>query len=181
MSVADADDEELNPGLWGVGNMREFLSVRRGRLLVLAGVLVVIGIAAGAYAYWTQGGSGTGSATAGTTSSITVNQTSTVTGLYPGGPAATLSGNFDNPNTGAVQISSITAVVSSISGGGTDGTKPACTASDFAVAGSVGATTVPAGTGVGSWSGLTIQLVDNGANQDNCKGATANISYTANP
>jgi hypothetical protein len=138
-------------------------------------------VAAGAYAYWTQGGSGTGSASAGTTSAITVNQTSTVTGLYPGGPSATLSGNFDNPNSSAVQLSSVTAVISSISGAGSDGTKPACATADFAIGGSAGSTTVPSGTGVGSWSGLTVRLVDNGANQDNCKGATANITYTANP
>jgi hypothetical protein len=138
-------------------------------------------LAVGAYAYWTQGGSGSGSATAGTTSNITVNQTSSVSGLYPGGPAVTLSGNFDNPNPGSVRISSITGVVSSISGAGTDGSKPACTTSDFTIGGSVGVTTVPSGTGVGSWSGLTVQMVNGAGNQDNCKGATANISYTANP
>jgi len=61
------------------------------------------------------------------------------------------------------------------------GAKPACAASDFSIGGSVGTTTVASGTGVGSWSGLTIQLLNTAANQDNCKGATANISYTANP
>jgi hypothetical protein len=147
----------------------------------MLGAVALVFAAVGAYAYWTQGGSGTGTATAGTTSSITVNQTSTAAGLYPGGPAATLSGNFDNPNASAVQISSITAVVSSITNGATDGSKPTCTPADFSIGGSVGPTTVPSGTGVGSWSGLTIQLLNTTANQDNCKGATANIAYTANP
>lgn len=152
------------------------------RILLLASVGAVLLLAVGAYAYWTQGGSGTGSATAGTTSNITVNQTGApVTGLYPGGPAVTLSGNFDNPNSGSVRISSITAVVSSISGAGSDGSKPACTTSDFTIGGSVGVTTVPSGTGVGSWTGLTVQMVNGAANQDNCKGATANLTYTANP
>jgi hypothetical protein len=153
----------------------------RRRILVLVGVVAVLGAAIGAYAYWTQGGTGTGTATAGNTSAITVNQTSSVTGLYPGGPAATLSGNFTNPNSGSVQISSITAVVSSITNGSSDGSKPACTSADFTIGGSVGTTTIPAGTGVGSWSGLTVQLLNTNANQDNCKGATANITYTANP
>jgi hypothetical protein len=153
----------------------------RRRILLLASVGAMLLLAVGAYAYWTQGGSGSGSATAGTTSNITVNQTSSVSGLYPGGPAVTLSGNFDNPNPGSVRISSITGVVSSISGAGTDGSKPACTTSDFTIGGSVGVTTVPSGTGVGSWSGLTVQMVNGAGNQDNCKGATANISYTANP
>ena len=114
-------------------------------------------------------------------SAITVNQTSTASGLYPGGPAATLSGNFDNPNASSVKISSITAAIGSISNGSSDGSKPACTASDFSIGGSVGTATVPSGNGVGSWSGLTIQLLNTAANQDNCKGATANINYTANP
>ncbi|HJU46699.1 MAG TPA: hypothetical protein VJ689_01095 [Gaiellaceae bacterium] len=154
----------------------------RKRTLVLLAIGVVAIVAAfGAYAFWTQSGSGTGSATAGTTNTITVNQTSTVTGLYPDGPAAPLSGDFTNPNASEVHISSVTAAVSSITGAGTDGTKPACTIADFAIGGSSGPTDVPVGTNVGSWSGLTISLVDNGLNQDNCKNATANISYTANP
>jgi predicted ribosomally synthesized peptide with SipW-like signal peptide len=155
--------------------------MQKRRLILLAGALTALAVAVGAYAYWTQSGTGSGTATAGTTSAITVNQTSSNTGLYPGGTASTLSGNFDNPNSSAVQISSITAVVSSVSNGTTDGSKPNCTASDFAIGGSVGVTTVPSGTGVGSWSGLTIRLVNGVANQDNCKGATANITYTANP
>jgi hypothetical protein len=141
--------------------------VTKRRIAIGAVAVSILVLAVGAYAYWTQSGSGTGSATAGTTSSITVHQTSSVTGLYPGASAVTLSGNFDNPNSGPVTISSITAVVSSISGAGSDGTKPACTTSDFSIGGSVGTTTVPSGTGVGSWTGLTIKLLDNGLNQDN--------------
>lgn len=154
--------------------------MRKRRIAILAS-LAALALAVGAHAYWTQNGSGTGSATAGTTSSITVNQTSSVTGLYPGGPAATLGGDFDNPSSSSVTISSVTATVSSVSNGASDGSKPACTPSDFSIAGSMGAATVPSGAGVGSWSGLTISLLNSGANQDNCKGATANIAYTANP
>ena len=153
----------------------------RRKILLVAGALLLVFAAAGAYAYWSQGGSGSGSATAGSTSSVTVNQTNSVTGLYPGGAAVTLSGNFDNSNASAVQISSVTAVVSSISNAGTDLSKPACTSADFSIGGSMGAATIPSGTGVGSWTGLTIQLVNAVTNQDNCKGATANITNTANP
>src|SRR5207248_1444241 len=83
------------------------MSKMKRRILFAGGTAtVVLGIAVGAYAYWTQSGSGTGSATADTTSSITVNQTSSVSALYPGGTAVTLSGNFNNPNSSAVKISS---------------------------------------------------------------------------
>jgi hypothetical protein len=152
------------------------------RVILLALVIVALAIASGvAYAYWTSSGSGTGSATAGTTSDVVVHQTSTVTGLYPGGPTVTLSGNFDNPNSGAVHISSVTATVTGITGGGNDSGKPACTAADFTIGGSAAGSTVPTGNGVGSWTGLTVQMVDGAANQDNCKGASATIAYTANP
>src|SRR5437764_9327744 len=105
----------------------------RRRILLLAGVVVVLGLAVGAYAFWTSGGSGTGTATADTTTPITVHQTSTASALYPGGPAATLSGNFDNPNAGPVTISSVTAVVASVANGTADGAKPACTSADFSI------------------------------------------------
>jgi hypothetical protein len=154
--------------------------VTKRRVAFLATV-VTLACAVGAYAYWTQGGSGSGSAAAGTTSSITVKQISSVTGLYPGGTAAGLSGNFDNPNTSPVTISSVTAAVSSVSNGASDGSKPVCAPSDFSIGGSMGSATIPSGTGVGSWSGLTIQLLNTAFNQDNCKGATANITYTASP
>ncbi len=60
-------------------------------------------LAAGAaFAYWTTAGGGTGSATAaaGFANPIRVDQTSTPSGLVPGGSAGTLSVNFINTNSG---------------------------------------------------------------------------------
>src|SRR5450759_1033138 len=72
--------------------MQKHLSKKR--VVLAAIVTVALALASGvAYAYWTSGGSGAGSAAAGTTSGITVNQTNSVSGLYPGGPAVALSGN----------------------------------------------------------------------------------------
>jgi hypothetical protein len=134
--------------------------------------LVLVGGGA-AFAYWTTTGSGTGTATAGDVTALTVKQTSSVAGLYPGGPALTLSGNFDNPNSGKVFVASVSATVT-----GTD--HAGCTAADFEIGGSapVG-TEINPGTGVGSWTGLTLRLVDSSANQDACKGATVALAYTA--
>jgi hypothetical protein len=179
--------------------MKRFISSRK-RIAMLMVTLAVVGASAfGAYAYWTQGGTGTGSATTGTTSAIAVNQTSvTASTLYPGGPVEALSGNFDNNNPGGVHITSVTAAVTGVTplAGNTfaDNGKPDCTTADFYITGSFGPYTVPAGgAGVGAWSGLNIGLANrNGvasppsqlspaANQDNCKGASATITYTANP
>jgi hypothetical protein len=154
--------------------------MKKVRFVALAAAALAVAVAGIAFAYWTQGGTGSGGATAGTTSAITVKQTGTPTGLYPGGPAQPLSGTFDNPNPGAVHISAVTATVHTFSTQ-TDNTKPACTAADFAVGGTSGAATVPSGTGVGAWSGLTIRMLDGAGNQDNCKGVSITLDYTAAP
>lgn len=148
---------------------------KMSRKAVVVLTAFLLAAAGAAFAYWTIGGTGTGSANTGTTTPITVNQTSTVTGLAPGTPAQALSGTFDNPNSGPVYVTSVTATVA-----GTD--KTGCTASDYTIAGTanVGAQ-IPAGVGVGSWSGLTIAFNNKpSTNQDACKGATVSISYTSN-
>jgi hypothetical protein len=40
---------------------------------------------------------------------------------------------------------------------------------------------VPVGTGVGSWSGLSLSMTNSGSNQDNCKNVTVPVAYTAGP
>ena len=148
---------------------------KRRRLMILALLVVGVIAATGAYAYWTQSGSGSGNASTGTTSSITVNQTSTVTGLFPGGPAQALSGNFDNPNTSPVLVQTVAASVTGTSAGAS------CGAANYAIAGSPATvnSSVPSGNGVGSWSGMTLRMVDTGSNQDACKNATVTIAYTS--
>ena len=155
----------------------------KGRLkLVIAGAVVVsvmLGIGA-AYAYWTAGGSGTGAAATGTTADVSVIQTSSAAGLYPGGSAA-LSGNFNNPNSGAVSVSGVTGAVHAFSSQA-DGAKPACTEADFSITGTSNVPgSIAAGNGVGAWSGLTFNMLSTGANQDNCKNlsGTIQIDYTS--
>jgi hypothetical protein len=148
-------------------------------IFAVLGALVISGLAV---AYWTQGGTGAGSATAGTTVAIDVNQTSTATGMYPGNPAITLSGNFDNPNAHAVHISSVTAVVRTFASHTVDALKPDCTQADFIIEAGTGPIVVPTGgNGVGSWTGLTVRMLDGVGNQDNCKNVSITIDYTANP
>jgi len=149
---------------------------KRRRMLILALLVVGVIAATGAYAFWTLGGTGSGTAQTGTANDVTVNQTSTVTGLYPGGPAQGLSGNFDNPNANAVVVSNVSAVVTGTSAGAS------CDSSNFAIGGASaigGGGVVPSGTGQGSWTGLTLRLLDTGVNQDACKNVTVNITYTA--
>jgi hypothetical protein len=72
--------------------------LKKRKFIVLA-LVVVAGVSAVAgYAFWTQSGSGSGGATTGTTSSITVNQTSTITGLYLGGPCSGAERELQQPD-----------------------------------------------------------------------------------
>lgn len=146
----------------------------RKKLLVGATAAVgVLGIGVAAFAFWTTGGSGDGTASTGTTVSVTVNQTTSTISLYPGGET-TLSGNFDNTNSGPVQITSVTASIPNFSFVGT-GPNP-CTQADFSLTQTTATTGVPGeipvGTGVGAWGGIKLKMNDLGTNQDSCKSLT---------
>jgi hypothetical protein len=145
---------------------------------VLGAVAAILLIAAGAYAYWTSTGSGTGSASAGTTSAVTVNQTTTLSAMYPGDSAQTSSGNFDNPNSGPVYVGTVTASIASVTkaSGAPAGT---CDASDFTLANAAMTVNaeVAAGTAKGSWTGATIKFNNKASSQDACKGAAVSLSY----
>jgi len=154
--------------------------VTKKRAAAAAAAIALAGGGIAAYAYWTGGGSGSGSASATTPSALTVNQSTSVTGLFPGASAVTLSGTFDNPNSGSVYVHNVTAAVHTFSTQ-TDGTKPACTQADFAIGGSATVdANVPAGNGQGAWTGLTVRLLNGAGNQDNCKSQAITINYTAN-
>jgi hypothetical protein len=147
--------------------------------IMIAAVTVLAGGGA-AFAYWTAGGSGTGTAATGTgTSAVTAVQTSTVSAMQPGDTAQALSGNFNNPNSGPVYVTSVTASIASVTKavGAPAGT---CDATDYTLASpvmTVGAEVV-AGNAKGAWTGATIKFNNKVTSQDQCKGATVNLAYT---
>ncbi len=146
---------------------------------IVAGVAVALGGAGIAFAYWSAGGTGNGTAETGTTVGIVAVQTSTVTNMKPGDVAQALSGNFTNPNTGPVYVATVTASISGVTKatGAPTGT---CDATDYTLATPVATVNaeVPAGAAQGAWSGATIKFNNKAAvNQDACKGATVNLAY----
>ena len=154
---------------------------RRKRLvgkIVIVATVGLIGLGGLAFGFWTGGGNASGFANTGSPSALTVNQTVSPTGLYPGASAA-LSGNFTNPNGGKRYISAVTASITSFTVQA-DSTKPACTQADFSISGTATVDAeIPSGTGVGSWSGLSLNMTDAGTNQNNCQNITVIITYTA--
>ena len=156
---------------------RSMTQSRAGRTLVA--LVAVAGLATAAFAYWTAGGSGSGSASAdGAQTPLQVNQTGPLEAMYPGDSAQTLSGTFNNPNDGPIQVNTVTASIASVTkAAGVTGT---CDATDFTLTDAemtVNAQ-VPAGTNVGSFSGAKIQFNNKpAANQDACKGATVTLAY----
>jgi hypothetical protein len=150
------------------------------RVAVLIAAVVILGGGGIAYAYWTAGGSGTGTAATGTTATITANQTTVITGLAPGVAAQTISGDFTNTtNPGPVYVGTVTASIASVvkHPNAVAGT---CDENDYTLASAAMTVNaeVPVGTNVGAWTGATIAFNDKPLNnQDACKGATVNLAY----
>lgn len=148
---------------------------RRSRKTTVIASFLVLAIAGAAFAYWTAGGTGTGTAPTGDTEALTANQITVLNPMYPGDTAQTISGDFDNPNNGPAYVTSVTAAITGVADG--DG---ACSAADYTLANAtmlVGAQ-VAAGDGVGAWTGATIKFNNTGANQDGCKNAVVTLTYT---
>jgi hypothetical protein len=150
------------------------IRAHRRAAAVVAGIAGAAVVGTAAWAYWTQGGSGSGSATvASSVSDIVVTQTAPVGTLVPGDSVA-LSGTLTNPNKTDIKVGSLSATITAVSNG--------AAISDFSVTGGpvIVNAVVKKGTPV-AWSGLTLTYANSDVNQDNAKGATVTISYTLSP
>ena len=152
------------------------ISNKKKAAVVLAVVTVGIAGAGGAYAYWTTGGTGSGSATAGTSANFNIAQTNTVTGLTLAN-GQTVNFTVSNPVNYAQYLTNVAVTVDAFSAQG-DASKPACTAADFAISNvSIASGDIAAN---GSRNGTAVITLKNLAtNQDNCKGASPALTFTA--
>jgi hypothetical protein len=146
------------------------------RRSVALGMFLVLAIAAGgAYAYWTNAGSGSGAATtaAGATGSVTVAQTTAITGLTPGGTAKALVGTITNSTDSNIRVGTLTASFTGTT------FQAGCTAADYQINGSplTVNSTINAGANMAIPAGITVQMKETGANQDACKGQALVLSF----
>jgi len=170
------------------------------KTVLLLAVLVVAAVAAfGAYAYWTTGGSGTGSATAGnTTNNLIVSGTASAT-IYPGSNVA-LPVRVDNPNSFSVRTASVTGTIKtddlntpagsaqdvfgapgckaawfSFNGNGVAGSGAALDTSGTTIAAAVGAV-----NGTRTFNGATLSMTDDAVtNQNACKLQSIPVVFSA--
>jgi hypothetical protein len=139
---------------------------------IVGGVLAVTGTAA--FAYWTAGGSGTGTAVTGTSQALTIaGDTFNGTALTPGGTAQTVSGTITNPNTFNVPFT-LAAVPTVDSSHATAG----CLADWYTVTLTSPPSSVAANNHV-NFTGTVAMTNLPSTNQDACKGATVTVTYTA--
>jgi hypothetical protein len=141
----------------------------RKRILVPVVAIAAIAVAGIAVAYFTASGTGSGSATVGTASDVTITGVTLPTTLYPGGSTTV---RFVVNNTSTDTAVTVDKVVADTRYGstGVDGLPRDCDASaftfdDVSVNASIAANDSVGGSG-------TLRFADNGRNQDACQGAS---------
>jgi hypothetical protein len=141
------------------------------KVVAMAGGLVLVGGVA--FAYWTQGGSGGGSVTTDSTSTLSITQANPTGTVAPGVDVA-LSGTVSNGNNAAVRVGSVTGQVTAVA-------PAACAVGNYSITGTANVNTEIAGHGSASWSGLSLHFNNDPNNpQDECKGAIVTITYSSN-
>jgi|ERR1022692_625183 hypothetical protein len=142
-------------------------------------VIVVLGVAGVALAYFTNLGSGTGTATVGSSSSVTLHG-AVASSLYPG-TSATVTFTVDNPSAGSELVNKIhlasiapdaghSGCSTVITGGNPDFTMPDVTANQ----------SFPSGNGQAVTATGALAMNETGVSQDACQGATLTLNLTSN-
>jgi hypothetical protein len=147
--------------------------------ILVGGTAILMGVGV-AFAFWTSTGNGTGSATTGTSSAWEVTTDGAVgAALTPGGATQDVTFHVKNNNSGVQRLNSVTVTVAGPGGAVWDG-PGTCSAADYNVL----QHTVPPASDVAAgatYSGtVTIQMVDTGSNQDDCKAASVPLYVSAN-
>jgi predicted ribosomally synthesized peptide with SipW-like signal peptide len=170
--------------------MRRFFTKKRSFVALAA--VAVLAIAGGAYAYFSSTGTGNGSASVGTSTPFAVTSDPAAGGpLYPdsaiGGPnLQTVTYHVQNTNPGAQNLNQVIVSVAPGFSAQANAAEPACTANDFSIEGqAVGSSWTDTRAAGDLASGqtvsepITIEMIDNGANQDNCQRVTVPLVFSA--
>jgi hypothetical protein len=169
--------------------------LKKRRVIAALTVVGALALAGGAFAYFTSSGTGTGSVSVGSAGAWSLTSgTATGPALAPDpavGGANVESIPYTVKNTGSGSESLSQVVVSVLTGTGAawssqTQTAPPCTAADFSVdgaaPGSPAVDTHLAGdlaSGQSKTGTVTVELIDNGQNQNNCEGVSVPLYFSA--
>lgn len=153
---------------------------RKKLVAIVTAALLVAGGSTAAFAYWSSTGTGSDTATTGTSVVFEVTKTTTTgAALTPGGAAQTHNFSVKNPGTGAQNLSSVVVTVDptwsvapAVVG------DPSCAADDYTVS----ASTITLGqiaAGATVTGSVTVSMNNLSENQDACKGAVVPLIITA--
>jgi hypothetical protein len=143
---------------------------RFGRKAAVLGIFLgAVAISGVAFAYFTSGGSGSGSATVGSTSAVQISNDTPAGQLYPGGSAVSVSVHLHNPGSGNEYIGTVSGSVED---------NGSCLGSWFTVAPK--AYNAEVNAGATNDTTTTISMSDSGGNQDACQGKTLTIDWSSN-
>jgi hypothetical protein len=168
--------------------VRKLFTTRRRIAIVVGASAVVLAGGGAAFAYFTASGSGTGSATVGTTGTWSVAETGATGGpIYPGSGSEVITFSVTNSGTGDQQFATATAAVNAdgsgnIQTGSGDNSVSGCLASWF----SASVTSDPdVNKNVAGGASVSVQVTvtmptDPTDNQDACESASPNVTLTIN-
>jgi hypothetical protein len=138
----------------------------RKRILVPVVALAALAVTGIAVAYFTASGTGSGTASVGTDSGVTITGVSFDNTLYPGGSTTV---RFTINNASSNTAVSVDKVVADTRYGttGVDGLPAGCSAADFTFADVSVARSIPASGSVAATG--TLRMANTSANQDACQ------------
>jgi hypothetical protein len=158
---------------------RKGITKKRFAVLGAVAILAMAGIAA---AYFTSTGSGSGSATVGSSTAFKVTVAAPTGGpLYPGSGSENLAYTVKNEGSGAQNVNSTSASVASSEGGDiTQGGEAVegCKASWFTAKDTSPAPANLKG-GESASGSVEVTMQDSGTNQDACQGASPDVTVKA--
>jgi hypothetical protein len=142
------------------------------KVFVAGGLVATLALGGIAFAYFTNSGGGTGSASVGTSSDITLDGT-TSDAIYPDGPAVDVTIEVTNPGSGRQYVDTV-----HLDGVDADSGHSACDTSAF----SMDDVLVDANLAAGASTTVhgSLLMADTGVSQDNCQGADLTLNLSSN-
>jgi hypothetical protein len=150
--------------------MRKIFTRKR---LYLLSVVAVLAVAGTAIAYWTGGGTGSGTGTVGTNGAVVLTGT-VAPGIAPGVGVA-VSFTAANASTSPIQVTKVHLVSTAVDAG-----HVGCVTDDFSMPDVTEGQQVPAGaTATVLTSNGTLAFANTAVSQDLCKGATLTLTLSS--